>query len=50
MRVQGCSSHRLAWLINPLPLSIGITEVEAVLNDTTMPSEVKGTGGDGRLL
>ena len=43
-------TDRLAWLSIPFPLRMGMTEVDAVLNDTTMPSEVKGVGGDGKLL
>lgn len=43
-------AHRLAWLIKPLPFNMGMTEVEAALKDTTIPSEVKGTGGEGKLL
>ena len=41
---------RFAWLMRPLPSRMGITEVEAVLKETTSPSPWKGTGGEGRLL
>jgi hypothetical protein len=35
----------------PLPLRIGITEVDEVLNDMARPLAVYGEdGGDGRLL
>ena len=43
-------TNRLAWLSIPFPPRMGMTEVDAVLNDTTMPSEVNGVGGDGKLL
>ena len=43
-------AHRLAWLMRPLPFRIGITEVDAALKDTAIPSEVNGEDGGGRLL
>ena len=43
-------AHRLAWLMRPLPFRIGITEVDAALKDTAIPSEVNGEEGGGRLL
>lgn len=42
--------YRLAWLMRPLPFRMGITEVDAVLNDTAIPSEENGVEGGGRLL
>ena len=35
-------THRLAWLMSPFPPSMGTTEVDAVLKDTTSPSFRKG--------
>ncbi len=32
----------------PFPLSIGMTDVEFVLNDRTKPSEVNGVFGAGK--
>jgi hypothetical protein len=43
-------NHRFAWLIMPFPLKIGITEVDAVLNEMTRPSEVNADLRGGRLL
>jgi len=34
--------YLFAWLRIPLPFKTGITDVEAVLKDTTNPSAVKG--------
>lgn len=34
----------------PLPFSIGITDVDAVLKDITRPSEVNGALADGKLF
>ena len=34
----------------PFPLRIGMTDVDAELNETAKPSAVKGTDGEGRLL
>ena len=42
--------YRFAWLIMPFPLRIGMTDVDAELNETAKPSVVKGTDGEGRLL
>ena len=44
-------TNRFAWLIMPLPFSIGMTEVEAVLKDMARPLALSGTDWDaGRLL
>ncbi len=44
-------AHRFAWLMMPLPFRIGITEVDAVLNDMASPLAVSDSDGDvGRLL
>lgn len=45
------STHRLAWLNIPLPFRMGITDVDAVLNEMTKPSWAKGVPGkEGRPL
>ena len=44
-------THRFAWLIMPLPSRIGMTEVDAVLNEIASPLAVSDVDGDvGRLL
>jgi hypothetical protein len=42
--------YRFAWLIMPFPPKMGITDVDAVLKETTSPSDVNGEWLDGRLL
>jgi hypothetical protein len=44
------TTYRFAWLIMPFPPNTGMIDVEAVLNDTTRPSDTKGDFCDGRLL
>jgi hypothetical protein len=45
------NTHRLAWLNMPFPLRMGITDVDAVLNEMTNPSWAKGMfGKEGRLF
>jgi hypothetical protein len=39
---------RFAWLRMPLPFSMGMIEVEAVLKDSTRPSEVNDVLAAGR--
>lgn len=41
-KIGSKKKHLLAWLSIPFPFSIGITEVEAVLNDNMRPSELNG--------
>jgi hypothetical protein len=41
------TSNLFAWLMMPLPFMKGITDVDAVLNETTRPSAVKGDFGSG---
>ena len=43
-------NYRFAWLMIPFPLKIGMTEVDAVLNEMTIPSESNADLCGGRLL
>jgi hypothetical protein len=43
-------NYRFAWLMIPFPLKIGMTEVDAVLNEMIIPSESNADLRGGRLL